>query len=480
MANRFGLFPPCLQSRFALSVIGVTGGSVLAQAVLVVGSAAITRLVTPGEFAAFSVSASLAGIAAVVLVASYPSIIPIADGDQQVTRLAWLTLCITAVLTVGLTLAVEAIFRLGHVETVFGLDRRLTALTIMSATAIAVWTLARSLLVRHRRFRVLATTTVWGNLIQVCSQIVMSVMGFGAGGLILGFLVGRSTNAGQMLARQTLRPRPSLLRLRLEATRWGWLPVQLTVPLLINQATVWAVTPIVSAWYGATFAGLFALAFRVLVLPLTLLGTSISTVVFPETAERHRAGSDSAPLLTATARLLLNLGVPVFGAIVLLGPEAFALLFGQEWRGAGEIAAVLAPWMALGLASSSISSFATVRQRFGQILVIGILEGSLRLGALAIGARANDASLGTALYSLSGVIIATTWIAWVLHQAGVDTTCIRRTLAPALTTLVVVCVAAALGRRLLTEPAYLAASLAMTASMLTWAVRRARALVAHS
>jgi O-antigen/teichoic acid export membrane protein len=241
--------------------------------------------------------------------------------------------------------------------------------------------------------------------------------------------------------------------------------------------TVWAVTPVVSALYGATYAGWFALAFRVLVIPFTLLGQSISTVVFPETAERHREGLDSGPILTATAHSLLTVSVPVFGVVILLGPEAFAVLFGADWREAGTIAATLAPWMALGLASSSISSYSTVRQRFAKILVIGIVEGTLRMGALALGSAKDDETLGTVLYSLAGAVIAAVWIVWVLQQAGVGIAQIGRTIAPALVSLVTVYFASLLGRRTLTEPVYLAASIAIAGGMLARATSQTRRLV---
>ncbi len=469
--------PSPLRSTLVKSIVGITGGALVAQFVLIVANAVVARLVTPSQFALFAVSSAIAGILSAGLVASYPSIIPIASSEAQSSRLAWLTLTITAFLLLASLAGVEVWFWVLDKGPILGLNHGLALLTLASAGAVAVWTLARALLVRHRKFRALATTSVWGNVVQSLAQIAASIAGFGAAGLVGGYLLGRLINAGQMLHRKGPGRRPSAIRMRVEARRWGRLPVQLTVPILINQVTVWAVTPIVAGFYGDSFAGWFALGFRVLVIPLTLLGQSIATVIFPETAGRHAIGEDSSPVLVTTARSLLALGIPLFGTVILLGPELFSLIFGPSWRTAGVIASILAPWMALGLASSAISSFATVRQRFGGILAIGLVEGTLRVGALFIGHTNQDPFLGIVLYSLVGALIAVAWVVWVLHEAATSRFEIRRTLLTPILSLVAVCVVALLARSNLSESQYLAVGSGTALILLTWAGVEGRRMI---
>jgi hypothetical protein len=94
--------------------------------------------------------------------------------------------------------------------------------------------------------------------------------------------------------------------------------------------------------YGSATLGQYALATMVVCLPSTLLGNAIGSVFYQRAAERWAQGSDFSAIWGSTARKLLLVGLPLYGAAVLTLPRLLPLLFGKVWSPAGYYGAILA------------------------------------------------------------------------------------------------------------------------------------------
>jgi O-antigen/teichoic acid export membrane protein len=89
--------------------------------------------------------------------------------------------------------------------------------------------------------------------------------------------------------------------------------------------------------------GQFALAFQVIYLPWALLANAVDSTYYQRAAERWAQGRHLADLWAMTAKKLLLMGLPIYGAAFLLSPSLFPWVFGPAWGQAGQYAALLAP-----------------------------------------------------------------------------------------------------------------------------------------
>ena len=162
-----------------------------------------------------------------------------------------------------------------------------------------------------------------------------------------------------------------------------------------------------------------------------LLGQVVSQVLFPTLArlDRENDAAGAAGQLRRATEALVLVALPVFSVVWLLGPELFALVFGARWREAGVLAAVMAPWLATNFVSSPLSTYATVRDRLGRILLISLAEAGSRLAGLYAGVLAGSAIVGVAWYSAAGVVICAAFVSWVLSLAHVSRRALLRALA---------------------------------------------------
>lgn len=452
-----------LLGAFGRDVTYLTSGAVIAQAILIVAQLALARIYDPAQFGAFSVVVAWAAILSVVATLRYEMAVPLAADDAE--ALALTRLCLRFALGWGVVaagaLAALAAWRGGALATLGGPAAALLVPLVLVATS--AFTVLRMLASRRGAFGRVGRAGVGAAVVQAGAQVGLGLGGLTGIGLAAGYGLGRVVNAAGMgiswrevFGRASGRRGEAAVSLRVVARRWRRMPLFNTFPALLNVVSVGAVAPLLTAWFSLAFAGQFGFATRLLAAPAVLLGQAVSTVFFPRVARMERESADvGADLVRACAGLVL-VAVPVFATVSMLGPEVFAWLFTAQWREAGILAALLAPWLATNFVSSPLSSYATVRDQLGRIVVVSLVEAALRVGGLYVGVVTGRPLLGAACYSLAGVAICAYFVGWVLRLGGADVRALLRWIGlPLLLALVVV--AGSLAARLWAGPAVVVA-----------------------
>jgi O-antigen/teichoic acid export membrane protein len=91
-----------------------------------------------------------------------------------------------------------------------------------------------------------------------------------------------------------------------------------------------------SAIYGLNVMGMYAFAYELLILPSSLISTSMLQVYYAEVSNMMRENSQEIKnLYIATTRKLLLIGIPLIIIPCLLAPFFFPLIFGPQWKEAG-------------------------------------------------------------------------------------------------------------------------------------------------
>ncbi|NYE01929.1 O-antigen/teichoic acid export membrane protein [Kineosphaera limosa] len=402
---------------FARDVTYLTSGAAAAQIVLLGSQVVLARLYTPDERGAFSIALAYASILAVFATMRYEMAIPLAADEPEAHGL--LRLCLRS--AVGVTLAAQvalvavAVFG-GGLGAGLGAAAALWLVPV-TALSIAAFTSLRLFESRRGRFGAVGTSTVWGACVTAVTQIGAGLAGLTMLGLTAGYAAGRFATAVSMGFRAP-PTEGAPTKMRIVARRWQRMPLLNTFPALLTVVSVGAVAPFVAWLFGREFAGQFGLATQVLAAPAALLGTAVAGVLYPKMArlERESTGARSA-IETVTVGLVL-VALPVFVAVGVLGPELFAVVFGVRWFEAGVLAALLAPWLGANFVSTPLSSYATVRNRMGQILLIALVEMILRLVGLWMGVVLGDPLLGVLWYGIAGFVICVAYVMWVLRLAG--------------------------------------------------------------
>jgi lipopolysaccharide exporter len=172
-------------------------------------------------------------------------------------------------------------------------------------------------------------------------------------------------------------------------------------------------------FFSATVVGYYSLSNRIIVLPMTLIGSAIGQVFYQRTAELR---SDPEKLSKSVELVLHRLAaIGLFPAVVLgiAGPELFSIVFGSDWYEAGRYAQILSPWMFVLFISSPISNLFATLERQELALIVNVIILITRFGALVTGGLSGNIYLTLIIWSISGLLVYGGLALWLMRLTRV-------------------------------------------------------------
>ena len=404
-----------------LALVGV--GTALGQGSLVLASPVLARLYDPQDFGLLSVYAAIMLVLLAVASLRFDYAIPIAaDPDEAIHLLA---LSVVLALAASFVLAVVVLLWGVPIATALGAAAFVPFLWILpiglivasTAQALASWA------VYHRSFPQLGRMRGLQGVAQAISQIVLGLLRAGPFGLILGDLVGRSFGMEQLYRSLSATLRTShLSRTRLAhyaRARWSFARV-MTVASLLNMLSLQAPFLLIPALFDIGSAGQFFLAYRVLVLPASLVAAAVSQVFFGEASVRREDPKRLHDLAYNLAVSLFVFAIPTYVTVMVCGQALIVTIFGSQWQEAGQFAQVLAPSLILWAVASPISALLLIGRRERESLLFTAVELTIRVSSLMIGAALGSLLLGVAIMSAAGVFLGLGSVWRFLRVAGVS------------------------------------------------------------
>lgn len=409
------------RSNFVKNVAVLAGGTALGQAIVVLASPLLTRLYTPEDFGYLAAYASLLSIIVVVGSLKYQLAIPLPEADEDAFNLLALSFIALGAVTGLVSLALWA----------FGAE----LLNLLNASILQpyLWLLPLGLLgagayqalsywaIRKNIYRHLAMTKLTQGVGLVVTQIILGLAKLGPIGLIIGDVVGRaagSSNLARAMLPRGLWRSLSLKRIAKNASRYRRFPLLSSGSALLNSAGLQLPSLMLLAFYGPQIAGWFALSQRLIGIPMTLIGTSVSQVYIGQAARLARESPSQLRSLffKTTYRLLLLAAVPSM-TLFALGPWLFSLIFGSDWLQSGLYARILAPMFLLQFAIVPLSQTLNILERQDLQLVWDAGRFALVLGAFWT-AQLMTWSDTQAMIGFSAVMALAYGCLWLLSLAA--------------------------------------------------------------
>jgi O-antigen/teichoic acid export membrane protein len=375
-------------SSFWRNVGVISVGVVCAQAIAVAAYPIISRIYTPRDFGGFGVFLSTIAILQVASSLCYERAIPLPKNVKP--ALALLALC-------GVILLVSSAC-VGVVSAYFG--QTFVEWAQVPTLAEYLWVLPVCVLLggfyevltnwalRSRAYGDISTTKVVKSLGLVVGQVGFGLMRIGVFGLLLGEVVGRSCGNLRLAFPIWRDFRREFTGLRLAdlgvvARRYSRFAM-ISCPATVINECGFRIRPILlSVLFGPQVAGWFLLCQMTFSVPLSLLGGSVAQVYFAEAAGLVRSNPlGLRRLLLATARRSAALAIGPLVAVAVVSPFAFPLVFGSEWRVAGEYVALLAIGQFAALVVSPISRTLLIVERQGLELIWSVFRLGLCCGAV--------------------------------------------------------------------------------------------------
>lgn len=326
---------------FTWNVLVMLTGTVAGQAVSLFLAPVLTRLFSPTEFGYLGVYTAVLSIFGVAASLGLDMAIPICAEDTECADL----LALNGLALAGMTGLVALFAGLVSAHTLDVLSVGSLAdyrwLLPIGFACLGAFYILVAVATRAGAFNDIARTRIAQGISGPVSQIVLGLLGAGAPGLALGYVIGQFSGAVLLSHRFVLRQRAWLQQIT-----WRGIAAMarryISFPLLAGWARVldmagggMVLYVVVSACYSPETAGFMFLSDRVVARPLLVLSTSLLQVF---TGEAGRAVTHDPVLLRrrfyqVVPRQFLMVAAWIILANLLAG-WAFPLLFGAQWGNA--------------------------------------------------------------------------------------------------------------------------------------------------
>ena len=197
--------------------------------------------------------------------------------------------------------------------------------------------------------------------------------------------------------------------------RYKNFPLFGTFEVLVNSLMIQFPVILISNFQPIAVVGAFALANRILLMPMTLFNAGVSQV-FLKNASDNKSVSYINNLIIKTLRRLLMLSIFPLIIITLTGEELFLVIFGNNWIEAGKYIEILSWWGFSAFLVQPLSQLIYVYEKQKEALIISFGRLIARLGTLSYCLVTNQDIISTLIYfSCAGLISNLFFLKWLMQ-----------------------------------------------------------------
>jgi len=413
------------RSPFFSNVIKLMTGAVVAQFIGILIMPVLTRLYKTEGFGILALYVSIVTILGTIACGRYELAIMLPKEDRDASSLFWLSTAITLTTSIMSFLAVVFMGKaVGCWLKAPGIITFLwlvpfSVLGIGSYLSLNYWSSRKKMFGRLSVLRVIQSFSNQGT--KLAAGVITSG---NAGGLVAGKVLSDIVTS-LVLAFQVFRDDMHILKQGLNwkgikeaARRYRKFPLFDSWSALLNVVSRNLPPFLLVFFFNPAVVGFFAVGHRMLSMPMSILGQSVSQVYFQKASEAKHRGN-LTQMSEAIFRRLVILGLFPILTLMIVGPELFSIIFGHQWTEAGVYVSVLSPWLFFSFVSSPLSNIFRVLEKQQNLLLFNTTLFILTLVALVIGGMTGDALYAILLLGVTGSALYLWLCLWNLKNIGV-------------------------------------------------------------
>jgi O-antigen/teichoic acid export membrane protein len=267
------------------------------------------------------------------------------------------------------------------------------------------------LIIRHRRFKILAFTQITQQLSVNGIKIGSALLGMGSKGLYAATIFGHLIREAQLFLFQGNRflkdkKMPDFYKMKEMAKRYKKFPLVAAWSVMLNSASTQVPVIVITSVFSATVTGYYSLSHRILSLPMIFIGQSVAQAFIDRAARARKCPDELAKITLAIYKKLLLIGSVSMSVITFYGDILFPFVFGAKWAIAGKYAQWLSLWLVFVLSASPLSSIYAILERQGEGLIINIIMFVSRIGIIIIARLMGFSDINMIIaFSILGAIL---------------------------------------------------------------------------
>lgn len=367
------------KDSFLRHVATLISGTVIAQALSVLSSPVITRLYAPEDIGTLASVVSVVMILGVIASGRYDLAILLPEDDKDANAVFYTGVIISIIFSSIITLA---FFFFGDsLQNLLGINKLAKNWLFIIGILVFFTALEQLLIrscVRDRLYKSVSIGQVSKQFGAVSTKIGAGFLKAGVTGLFtatfLGHLIKNTYLLWQSKSRIFHKANDcTFKRIWKVAKRYKKFPLINSWSVFFN--TISHQTPVIlfASFFSPTVAGHYALCYRILVLPKTLIGNSVGNVFMERVSLARDNPVELSRLTLGIYKKLLLIGALFLSVFTFYGDLIFPFAFGSNWTEAGQYARWISLWIVISLPSGPLGLLYPVLERQGENLVMDFM-----------------------------------------------------------------------------------------------------------
>ncbi len=414
-----------MKSEFSRNVFTLVSGTAIAQFISIAASLIISRLYTPDDFGVFTIFISIASLISLLLAGRYELAINLPKSDNEGLNVLGLSIKLNLIISFFLfILSLLLFFIFDHFITDSNLLKKWLIFIPFIASFLNISNILQNWLIRKKQFKLISYSKVINSVVNNGTVILLGLFAFGAWGIFLGNMLGLLALVFFLgvLFYKNYRIDLKLINskeMKLVAKKYIDLPKSNSFQSILDTFQIQGITYLMAFFFSNTIIGLYAMTLRILQAPLWFIISSITQVFYQKATELFNQGVDIKPLILETIKKTVVIALVLIIGVMIFGPAAFALIFGEEWREAGIYARILAPWIFLDFVRIPISQVPIIVGKQKKQLSLSLISNLIViLSMLIAGLVLQEIRIGLILLSVFQSIYTIGIVIWIYSIAN--------------------------------------------------------------
>lgn len=365
------------KSEFSRNVLTLMTGTTIAQAIPIAITPILTRLYTPEDFGVLALFLAITAILGSIANARYELAIMLPEEDEDAINIAALGILIAVCFS--LVLLITAIAFNDQIVSLIGNEEIGFWLYFVPFVVliIALYNVLNYLNTRKTLYKDIAKSKVYKATAMSVVQLLVGFLKSGSFGLVIGSIASHIFSNLKLMHNffkyYDLKKRPIKWKIFKVASRYSKFPRYMMPATLFNTMASKLVEVGLPILYNLKTLGFYFLVQRVLATPASLIGESIAQVFFQNLSVLVKDRGKFRNKFWKVVFALTLISAVIFSTLYLIIVDFFILVFGDEWRVAGDMARILLPLFAIQFIVSPLTSVNQVLENTGLILAWQIM-----------------------------------------------------------------------------------------------------------
>lgn len=357
------------RQSFLRDLATLMSGTLLAQAIPILLMPILSRLWTQGDFGLLGTYSAYVAIFGVLATGRFDMALMLPKRDLDAScllALGFAATIVTSILIFSVLILVQFFTEAG----VSPIDEwyffiPLGVILFGSYTLLIAWNN------RVKNYKLMSVGRVAQSASAVTTQLALGSANWMNLGLIFGDLTGRFIAVFILIRSGTISTylfSTSYVRVRALLRRYARFPKVEAPASLISITARQLPMILLPMIFSAKTAGLYFLVSKVMMVPVSLVGTAVLEIFKNKAQEELITHGNCRTIFLKTSSGLVLVGIGPLIVLVLFAPYLFELIFGAGWREAGEFAQVLAPLALFQFVSAPLSYMLILKEKLAQDL----------------------------------------------------------------------------------------------------------------